>query len=255
MQIAGKAFLVTGGASGLGEAAVRALVEAGGRVVIGDINAEKGEGLARELGDCTRYAACDVTDEASVTGAIDVAVKTFGGLHGVVHCAGVAAAQRVVGKNGPHSLDLFATVIKVNLTGTFNVTRLAAVAMGRQEPTETGERGVIISTASIAAFEGQIGQAAYAASKGGVVAMTLPIARELARSAIRVVTIAPGTFDTPMMALLPEDVKQSLGAQVPYPSRLGRPSEFAALARHIIENEMINGATLRLDGAIRMGPK
>jgi len=255
MQISGKTFLVTGGGSGLGEASVRALAEAGGSVVVADVNAERGEAVARDVGACARFAMCDVTDEASVQEAVNAAVNTFGGLHGVVNSAGVAIAMKVLGQKGPHPLDAFSTVIKINLIGTFNVARLAAVAMSQQNPTETGERGVIINVASIAAFEGQIGQAAYAASKGGVVAMTLPLARELARSAVRVVTIAPGIFDTPMMALLPENVRQSLGAQVPYPSRLGRSAEFAALVRHIIENEMINGETIRLDGAIRMQPR
>jgi len=255
MELTAKTFLVTGGSSGLGEAAVRAIVEAGGRTIIGDIKADMGEALAAELGENARYAPCDVTDEAAVQGAIDAARDAFGGLNGAINCAGVAWAQRVVGRSGPHPLDAFSTVLNVNLTGTFNVIRLAAAAMCELEPTESGERGVIINTASVAAYEGQIGQAAYAASKGGVVAITLPIARELGRFGIRVVTIVPGTFDTPMMALLSDEVKQSLAAQVPYPSRLGRSSEFAALARHIIENEMLNGACIRLDGAIRMGPK
>ena len=255
MEVSAKTILVTGGSSGLGEAAVRAIVEAGGRAIIGDIKAEPGEALAAELGQNARYAQCDVTDEAAVQGAIDAAKEAFGGLHGAINCAGVAWAQRVVGRSGPHPLDAFSTVLNVNLTGTFNVIRLAAAAMCEQEPTDTGERGVIINTASVAAYEGQIGQAAYAASKGGVVAVTLPIARELARFAIRVVTIVPGIFDTPMMALLPDEVKKSLAAQVPYPQRLGRATEFAALVRHVIENEMINGTAIRLDGAIRMGPK
>ncbi len=255
MKLAGNTFLVTGGGSGLGEAAVRALAAAGGNVIVADLNADTGNAVAADLGACAKFVACDVTDEASVQGAVACATETFGGLHGVVHCAGVAAAQKVVSQRGPHALDLFAMVIKVNLTGTFNVTRLAAMAMSQQEAFPNGERGVIVNTASIAAYDGQIGQAAYAASKGGVVSMTLPVARELARFGIRVVTIAPGTFDTPMMALLPEATRQSLAAQVPFPSRLGQPPEFAALALHIFENEMINGATIRIDGAIRMMPK
>ena len=255
MDIAGKTFVVTGGGSGLGEATARMLVDAGGNVVVADINAEKGEAVTGELGECARFALCDVTDEAAVQGAVDLASEAFGGLHGAVSCAGVPMAQKVVSRRGPHSLDVFATVIKVNLVGTFNVARLVAAAMSQQAPTETGERGVIINTASIAAFEGQIGQAAYAASKGGIVAMTLPIARELARHGIRVVTIAPGLFDTPMMAMLPEEIRQALAAQMPFPPRLGDPAEFAALARQVIENPMLNGETIRLDGALRMGPK
>ena len=255
MKISGKTFIITGGGSGLGEATARALVEAEGNVVLADNQAEKAEAAAYLLGERSRFVVCDITDEATTQEAIDTAVNTFGGLHGVVNCAGVGMAMKVLSQAGPHRLDVFQTLININLVGTFNVIRLAALVMSKQEPTDTGERGVIINTASIAAFEGQIGQAAYAASKGGIVAMTLPIARELARSGIRVVTIAPGTFDTPMMALLPEPVRQSLAAQIPFPPRLGRPSEFAALAKHIIENEMINGETIRIDGAIRMMPK
>ena len=255
MKIKEKTFLVTGGGSGLGEAVARALTDAGGNVVVGDVNAESGQRVAAELGARARFALCDVADETSVKTSVAAATEAFGGLHGVVHCAGVAAACKVLGKTGPHSLDLFATVLKVNLLGTFNVTRLAAAAMSVQEATESGERGVIINTASVAAFDGQIGQAAYSASKGGVAAMTLPMARELGRFGIRVVTIAPGTFDTPMLALLPQAIRDSLAVQIPFPSRLGHPSEFAALALHIIENEMINGETIRIDGAMRMGPK
>lgn len=255
MNISGKTFLVTGGGSGLGEATVRTLAQAGGNVIIADINTEKGEALAGELGERTRFISCDVTDEAAVQGAIALAADTFGGLHGVVHCAGVGMAMRVVGKSGPHLLDVFSMVVKINLIGSFNVLRLAAAAMTQQEPTETGERGVIINTASISAFEGQIGQIAYAASKGGVIAMTLPAARELARFGIRVMAIAPGTFDTPMMALLPQDKRDVLAAQTPFPPRFGKSEEFAALAKHIIENEMLNGETIRIDGAIRMQPK
>jgi NAD(P)-dependent dehydrogenase (short-subunit alcohol dehydrogenase family) len=255
MNIAGKTFLVTGGGSGLGEATARMITGADGNVIIADVNGERAEAVARDLGGRGRFALCDVADESAVHRAVAAATETFGGLNGVVNCAGVGAAHRVLSQAGPHSLNLFEAVIKINLIGTFNVTRLAAAVLAQQPPTETGERGVIINTASVAAFEGQIGQAAYAASKGGVVAMTLPVARELARHGIRVVTIAPGLFDTPMMANLPETVRASLAGQVPFPSRLGRSDEFAALARHIIENEMINGETIRLDGALRMGPK
>ena len=255
MNITDKTFLVTGGGSGLGEASARALVEAGGNAVLLDINVEKGKALAEELGNQACFSECDVSDEASVQAGVDLATKTFGGLNGAVNCAGVGMAQKVVSRGRPHSLEVFTTVLKINLTGSFNVTRLAAAAMIEQEPTETGERGVIINTASVAAFDGQIGQAAYAASKGGLVSMTLPIARELGRHGIRVLTIAPGTFDTPMMALVPDAIKESLAAQVPFPQRLGLPSEFGALVRHMIENEMFNGETVRLDGGIRMPPK
>ena len=253
MQIPGNTFLVTGGSSGLGAACVRTFAEAGGNVVIADVKA--GEALAAELGPRARFVPTDVTDEAAVSAAIRAAVEGFGGLHGVVNCAGVGVAEKVLGKNGPHPLALFAKVIQINLVGTFNVIRLAAAAMSQAAPTAAGERGVIVNTASIAAFDGQIGQVAYAASKGAVVGMTLPIARELARAGIRVVTIAPGIFDTPLLAALPEEAKKSLGQQVPFPPRLGRPDEFAALARHIVENEMLNGEVIRLDGALRMAPK
>lgn len=255
MQIAGKVFLVTGGGSGLGEATVRALAESGGRVVIADVKEEMGQALAGELGGGARFVPCDVASEQSVREAIGSAVDHFGGLHGVVNCAGVALAIKVLGSKGPHPLDAFSTILNINLAGTFNVIRLAAQAMSQFPASESGERGVIVNTASVAAFDGQIGQAAYAASKGGVVAMTLPIARELGRFGIRVVTIAPGTFDTPMLAMLPQEVRDSLAAQIPFPPRLGRPCEFAALVRHIVENEMINGETIRIDGALRMGPK
>jgi NAD(P)-dependent dehydrogenase (short-subunit alcohol dehydrogenase family) len=231
------------------------LAERGGNVVAADVNLDGAKAVAEKIGASVRAAACDVADEAGVKAAIASAQDAFGGLHGVVHCAGVAAARRVLGKDGPHPLSLFEGVVRINLIGTFNVMRLAAEAMSRQEPTASGERGVIINTASVAAFDGQIGQAAYSATKGAVVAMTLPVARELGRSGIRVVAIAPGTFETPMLAMLPEEVRQSLAAQIPFPSRLGRASEFAALCCHIIENEMINGETIRIDGALRMGPK
>lgn len=257
MRLSDHTFLITGGGSGLGEACARLFASAGANIVIADIVAESGERVAVELGERARYAGTDVTDEDSVRKAVDTAVKAFGGLHGAINCAGIGIAERVLGKNGPHALDMFTRVIRVNLIGTFNVIRLAAevIARGEPVPDTTGERGVIINTASVAAYEGQIGQAAYSASKGGVVGMTLPIARELARSGIRVVTIAPGIMDTPMLAGLPEPARVSLGQQVPFPPRLGRPDEYAALARHIVENEMLNGEVIRLDGAIRMAPR
>jgi NAD(P)-dependent dehydrogenase (short-subunit alcohol dehydrogenase family) len=255
MEIRDRTFLVTGGSSGLGAACVRMLAGAGGNVVIADLNEEAGETLAGELGEHVRFLRTDVTDENSVRAATQEAATAFGGLHGSIQCAGIAIAERVLGKAGPHSLGSFSKVIQVNLIGTFNVNRLAAAAMSNNPPSASGERGVLINTASIAAFEGQVGQAAYAASKGGVAALTLPLARELARLGIRVVAIAPGIFDTPLLAGLPEPARQSLGQQVPFPSRLGRPDEFAALARHVIENEMLNGAVIRLDGALRMSPK
>ncbi|MGE0105052.1 MAG: 3-hydroxyacyl-CoA dehydrogenase [Blastocatellales bacterium] len=253
MQIKNNTFLVSGGGSGLGAATVRALASAGANVVIADINKDTGEALAAETGG--RFIQTNVTDETAVQAAVDLAVAEFGALNGAINCAGIGVAEKTVGKDGPHSLASFKKVIEVNLIGTFNVIRLAAARMSGQEPNDGGERGVIINTASIAAFDGQIGQAAYSASKGGIVGMTLPIARDLARTGIRVVTIAPGLFDTPLLAGLPEDVKKVLGAQVPFPSRLGDPSEYAALACHIIENAMLNGEVIRLDGALRMPPK
>jgi NAD(P)-dependent dehydrogenase (short-subunit alcohol dehydrogenase family) len=255
MQIPNHTFLVSGGSSGLGAACVRMLAGAGGNVVIADLGRDKGEALATELAPRVRFAAADVTDETAVQSAVRVAEQAFGGLHGSVQCAGIAIAERVLGKSGPHPLAAFAKVITVNLVGTFNVARLAAEAISRGQPGPDGERGVLVNTASVAAFEGQIGQAAYAASKGGVASLTLPLARELARLGIRVVTIAPGIFDTPLLAGLPEPARQSLGQQVPFPSRLGRPEEFAALVRHVIENEMLNGTVIRLDGALRMAAK
>jgi NAD(P)-dependent dehydrogenase (short-subunit alcohol dehydrogenase family) len=239
-------FLVAGGGSGLGEATARMLVASGARVVVADLKGETPEG--------GRFVETDVTDEGSVRAAVNAALEV-GGLRGAVNCAGVASAEKVLGREGPHSLDSFAKVVQVNLIGTFNVIRLAAEAMVSSDPSESGERGVIVNTASVAAFDGQIGQVAYAASKGGVVALTLPVARELAGSGIRVMTIAPGIFDTPMMAGLPEDARNSLGKQVPFPQRLGRPEEYADLVKHIIENEMLNGEVIRLDGAIRMAPR
>lgn len=255
MQISNKTFIVTGGASGLGRAAAEALLAAGGRVVVLDVNAEAGKAAEQALGAQARFAHADVSSEDQVKAAIDLAVSEFGGLHGVVNAAGIAPAAKVLVRNGPHPLDLFEKTIRINLVGTFNVIRLAAVVLTANTPEASGERGVIINTASIAAFEGQIGQPAYAASKSGIVGMTLPIAREFASSGIRVVTIAPGIFDTPLLAGLPEAARVSLGQQVPFPPRLGRPAEYAALARHIIENEMLNGEVIRLDGALRMAPK
>jgi NAD(P)-dependent dehydrogenase (short-subunit alcohol dehydrogenase family) len=255
MQVQDHTFLVCGGSSGLGAACVRLLAGSGARVVIADLNQAGGEALARELGNHVRFTHTDATDEASVQKAVQTALDSFGGLHGLVHCAGIGLAEKLLGKNGPHGLAAFTRVIQINLIGTFNMIRLAAAAMAQGQPSAAGDRGVIVTTASVAAFEGQIGQAAYSASKGGVVAMTLPIARELARFGIRVMTIAPGVFDTPLLAGLPEPARQSLGQQVPFPSRLGRPDEFAALVRHIIENEMLNGEVIRLDGAMRMAPK
>jgi len=255
MQLAGSTFLISGGASGLGAATARAFAAAGARVLLADLNDAAGQALAGELGASARFVRTDVTDPSSTQAAVEAAVQAFGGLQGAVNCAGIGIAERTLGRDGPHPLERFARVIQVNLIGTFNVIRLAAAAMAQGEPNAAGERGVIINTASVAAFEGQIGQAAYSASKGGVVGMTLPIARDLARNGIRVATIAPGIFDTPMLAGLPEPARQSLGQQVPFPPRLGRPAEYAALARHIVENEMLNGVVIRLDGAIRMAPR
>ena len=254
MQLQNSVFFVTGGASGLGEATVRMLAGAGARVVIADVNDGAGATLASALGTSARFVHVDVTDEASVRGGLEEAAG-LGTLRGVVNAAGIVLAEKVLGRNGPHSLDAFARVIQVNLSGTFNVIRLASAIMSTTEPTATGERGVIVNTASVSAYDGQIGQAAYSASKGGIVAITLPIARELARYGIRVMAIAPGIFDTPLMASLPQAARESLAAQVPFPPRLGKPPEYAALVRHIIENEMLNGEVIRLDGAIRMAPK
>jgi NAD(P)-dependent dehydrogenase (short-subunit alcohol dehydrogenase family) len=246
VHIEGTTFLVAGGGSGLGAATTNMLAASGARVVVADL-----EGEAPENG---RFVETDVTDEGSVRPAVEAA-QELGEFRGAVNCAGIASAEKVLGREGPHSLDSFAKVVQVNLIGTFNVIRLASEAMSGNDPLESGERGVIVNTASVAAFDGQIGQVAYAASKGGVVSLTLPVARELARSGIRVMTIAPGIFDTPMMAGLPEDARVSLGQQVPFPSRLGKPEEYAALVKHIIENEMLNGEVIRLDGSIRMAPK
>ena len=253
MQIKNSVFLVTGGASGLGAATARMAAENGGKVVIADMQAELGEKFAREIGG--RFAKCDVTSEADGKAAVAVALQEFGGLHVLVNCAGIAIAEKTIGKEAPHALASFTRCITVNLIGTFNMIRLAADAMAKAVPNAAGERGVIVNTASVAAFDGQIGQAAYSASKGGVVGMTLPVARDLSRNGIRVCTIAPGIFETPMLLGLPKEAQDSLGKQVPFPSRLGRPIEYAQLARSIIENEMLNGETIRLDGAIRMAPR
>ena len=254
MQVQDNVFFVTGGASGLGEATVRMLTGVRGHVVIADVNDASGDRLVAELEGRARFAHVDVADEASVRRGLEMAGQ-LGVLRGVVNAAGIVLAEKVLGKNGPHALEAFARVIQVNLIGTFNVIRLASAMMSTVPPTPSGERGVIVNTASVSAFDGQIGQAAYSASKGGIVGMTLPIARELARSGIRVMTIAPGIFDTPLMASLPQPARESLAAQVPFPPRLGHPSEYAALVKHIIENEMLNGEVIRLDGAIRMAPK
>lgn len=249
MDLEDRTFLVTGGGSGLGQATASLFLEKGANVVVADLRG--GAAGAR-----SRFHQCDVTREADVQGAVDLALADFGALHGVVNCAGIVVVCKVLDREGnPHPLERFAQGVQVNLVGTFNVIRLAAKAMAANAPDAEGERGVIVNTASIAAFDGQIGQASYAAGKGGVVGMTLPIARELAQRGIRVMTIAPGLFDTPMMAAVPEEARQSLGRQVPFPSRLGRPGEFAALAAHIVENPMLNGEVIRLDGAIRMAPK
>jgi NAD(P)-dependent dehydrogenase (short-subunit alcohol dehydrogenase family) len=254
MQIEGHVFIVTGGASGLGGATSDMIVAGGGQVVIADVNAEVGATKATELGASARFLKCDVTSEADGQAVVDEAQK-LGRLRGLVNCAGIAIGQKTVAKDGPHPLDRFSRVVHVNLIGTFNMIRLAAMAISRQDALASGERGVIINTASVAAFDGQIGQAAYAASKGGVVSMTLPIARDLSRDGIRVLTIAPGIFETPMLMGMSEDLRASLGKQVPFPSRLGKPAEYAQLARAMIENEMLNGETVRLDGAIRMAPR
>jgi NAD(P)-dependent dehydrogenase (short-subunit alcohol dehydrogenase family) len=253
MQINNNVFIVTGGASGLGGATTRMLAASGGKVVIADVQADRSEALARELGSA-RFVKCDVASEVDGQAAVTAALA-MGPLRGLINCAGIAIGEKVVGKEGPHALASFARVININLIGTFNMIRLAADAMAKQEPAAEGERGVIVNTASVAAFDGQIGQAAYSASKGGVVGMTLPIARDLSRSGIRCVTIAPGLFATPMLLGMPQEVQDSLGKQVPFPSRLGKPEEYAAMVRHIVENVMLNGETIRLDGAIRMQPK
>jgi NAD(P)-dependent dehydrogenase (short-subunit alcohol dehydrogenase family) len=255
MRIADRTFLVTGGASGLGAACARRLIAAQACVVVADLNRSQGESLLPELGERAAFVETDVTDEASTARAVQTAVDRFGDLAGAVHCAGIVAGGRIVGREGPHDLELFSRVVQVNLIGTFNVLRLAGAAMATRQADEEGERGVIITTASVAAFEGQIGQAAYAASKAGVAGMTLPAARELAAFGIRVVTIAPGIFDTPLMAGLSDSVRDSLAKQPAFPQRLGRPEEFAALVQHAIENRMLNGTVLRLDAGLRMTAK
>jgi NAD(P)-dependent dehydrogenase (short-subunit alcohol dehydrogenase family) len=252
MQIQGKVFIVTGGASGLGEGTARRLAGLGANVVIADMQAERGEQVAKELGG--RFIRCDVSNPADAQAAVDLACS-LGKLMGLINCAGIAPAEKTTGRKGAHSLEIYTKTIMVNLVGTFNMIRLAAVAMERNEPENTGERGCIVSTASVAAYDGQIGQAAYSASKGGVVGMTLPIARDLARSGIRNMTIAPGIFGTPMLFTMPQEVQDALAASVPFPSRLGKPEDYAKLVQHILENEMLNGEVIRLDGAIRMAPK
>jgi NAD(P)-dependent dehydrogenase (short-subunit alcohol dehydrogenase family) len=255
MEVAGKSALVAGGASGLGEATARTLAAAGAAVTIADLNAEKGEALAAELGPSAAFVQADVTDEAEVSAAVERASADDGGLRISVCCAGIGWAERVAHKRGPHNLEFFSNVVKVNLIGSFNVLRLAAASMSENEPDAEGERGVCVNTASIAAYDGQIGQIAYAASKGGIVGMTLPAARDLASARVRVCTIAPGLFDTPLLAALPEEARQALGESVPHPHRLGTPPEYAALAAHIVENPMLNGEVIRLDGALRMAPR
>jgi 3-hydroxyacyl-CoA dehydrogenase/3-hydroxy-2-methylbutyryl-CoA dehydrogenase len=255
MDLINKVALVSGGASGLGEATVRKVVALGGKAVILDLAEERAAKLKEELGDTVIFAKGDVTNEAQVQAAVDLAVKELGGLHVVVNCAGIAIGRRVLSKKGIHDLESFSKVLQVNLVGSFNVIRLAAAAMVNNEPNQHGERGVMINTASIAALEGQIGQAAYSASKGGILGMTLPLAREFAAYGIRVMTIVPGIFETPMFDSLPDDAKAALGAMVPFPSRLGYPEEYALMVQSIVENPMLNGSYIRLDGAIRMQPK
>jgi NAD(P)-dependent dehydrogenase (short-subunit alcohol dehydrogenase family) len=255
MKISGSVAVITGGASGLGRATAERLVAGGGRVVLLDLPRSPGADVAKELGDRAVFTPADVTSADDVAGALDAAAARFGAVHVLVNCAGIGTAEKTFGKRGPGDLAAFTRVIGVNLIGHFNAIRLAAAHMAKNQPNEEGERGVVVNTASVAAFDGQIGQAAYSASKGGIVGMTLPIARDLAEIGVRVCTIAPGIFDTPLLGTLPEPVRQSLGKQVPFPSRLGRPAEYAALAAHIVENAMLNGETIRLDGAIRMQPR
>lgn len=255
MHIRDSVFVITGGGSGLGAATARMVVAGGGKVVLADLLQEAGEAVARSLGANACFVRTDVSDPASAQNAIDTALASFGGLHGLVNCAGIAPPRKVLGKDGAHDLETFSRVLHINLAGTFNMLRLAAQAMCQAQPNAEGERGVIVNTASVAAFDGQIGQAAYAASKAGVVGMTLPIARELASHGIRVVTIAPGIFETPMLKGLPQAAQDALGAMVPFPARLGRPEEYAALVRHIVENVYLNGEVIRLDGAIRMAAR
>jgi NAD(P)-dependent dehydrogenase (short-subunit alcohol dehydrogenase family) len=255
MEIKNKVFIVTGGASGLGLATATMIVENKGYALIADVNTEGGEKAEKTLGKRAKFVRTDVTDEESVQAAIDTAVLQFGGLHGAINCAGIGPAERILGRNGIHSLANFTKVISINLIGSFNVIRLVSAVLQNNEIGNDGERGVLISTASVAAYDGQIGQAAYSASKGGIVGMNLPIARELARVGIRSMVIAPGIFETPLLMGMSDEVRHSLGQQVPFPSRLGKPEEYAFLAKHIIENVMLNGEVIRLDGAIRMAPK
>ena len=254
MQIKDNVFVVTGGGSGLGAATARMLIDHGGKVVLVDVNADGGNAVAAQLGPNARFVSADVTDDASARNAFEVAAQ-MGTLRGLVNCAGVAPAEIVVGRDGPHKLDSFARTININLIGSFNMIRLAAAMMGESAPDESGERGVLISTASVAAYDGQLGQAAYAASKGGIVSMTLPIARELARTGIRVMAIAPGIMETPMLLGMPQEVQEALGKTVPFPARMGKPAEFAALVQHILSNKYLNGEVIRLDGSIRMAAK
>jgi NAD(P)-dependent dehydrogenase (short-subunit alcohol dehydrogenase family) len=255
MQIKDSVFIVTGGASGLGAATARMLVEGGGKVLLADLQEEKGAALAKELERSVRFARTDVTDEASGKSAVGAATQAFGKIDGLINCAGVVHGERILGKEGVHALSSFARVMSINVVGSFNMTRLAAEQMAKNAPNTAGERGVIVYTASVAAFDGQIGQPAYSASKAAIVGMTLPVARELARVGIRVMTIAPGIFETPMMGQIPTEYQESLGKMVPFPPRLGRPGEYASLVREIIGNEYLNGEVIRLDGSIRMAPK
>ncbi len=255
MKIKNKTFFVSGGASGLGRATVEMLIAEGASVLIADVNKEQGNILSGKLGEKAQFLETDVSNEQEVQQAINRALDAFGSLDGAINCAGIGPAERVLGRQGIHRLETFSNVVKVNLIGTFNVLRMVANTMQNNTPNTDGERGVIINTASVAAYEGQIGQAAYSASKGGIVSMTLPIARELSRFGIRIMTIAPGLFETPLLANLPEEVKDSLGAQVPFPPRLGKPTEYADLVKHILTNVMLNGEVIRLDGAIRMAAK
>lgn len=255
MQVTNHCFIITGGGSGLGKATAHMLAAAGAKIVVADVADDNGKAVAQALGDAGHFVHCDVTSEDDGQAVVAAAQEKFGGVHGLINCAGIGIPAKVLGRDGPIDLARFSKVIQINLIGTFNMIRLASEAMAQNEPDTDGERGVIINTASVAAFEGQIGQASYSASKGGVVGMTLPIAREMARHGIRVLTIAPGLFETPMMAELPEEARESLGKMVPFPPRLGRPDEYARLAKDIVENSMLNGTTIRLDGAIRMQPK
>jgi NAD(P)-dependent dehydrogenase (short-subunit alcohol dehydrogenase family) len=255
MQLKGTTFIVTGGASGLGGSTVRMIVEGGGNAVVADLKDAEGQALVKELGSSTKFVRTDVVDEASANAAVAAALDGYGALHGLVNCAGIVYGEKTVGKEGAHSLAGFVRTININLIGTFNMIRLAAAAMAKNEPNDGGERGVIVNTASVAAYDGQIGQAAYAASKAGVAGMTLPIARDLSRNGIRVMTIAPGLFQTPMVGQIPAEIAESLGKMVPFPPRLGRPEEFASLVAEIVGNVMLNGEVIRLDGAIRMAPK